>query len=239
MRNIKTLLFYCMLSVLLIISNSIRAQDASTCGNAPPVANETLKGDIRGKAELLSKFIGGSELSGKIETTRTEIFSKYPEAETSRWNAFFQFQVCVLVMSDKSKTQAQKLDALKETQREFSKPIVKKVTVVIRSGKKWIDNQAFGPVDGSLGNIQIKIDGKLLVKHSLDQPFGSHKLALTIGDHDFEFIGKIYGMHNSAILKDNCIGTFTVDEPSTFAPFIVIERNELDGKFVSCSLDPT
>lgn len=230
---------FSILSFLFLMATSALGQDSSLCGTPPPVADESLKGQIKGKAQLLTKYFGGAELTGQIETSRTEIFSKYPSAEESRWNSFFQYQVCMLIMLDKSTTNAHKLNALKDVQREFRKPVVKTATVVIRSGNKFIDNRRFGRVDGSLGSIELRVDDGLVTKAALDKPFGSHKLTLTHGEHSFEFRAKIYGAgSNGAILKDNCQGTFSVGESGTFEPYIVIEAVGSEGGFVSCSLDP-
>lgn len=228
-----------ILSFLSLVATHALGQDSSICGTPPPVADESLKGQIKGKAQLLTKYLGGAELTGQVETSRTEIFSKYPDAEESRWNSFFQYQVCMLIMLDKSTTSAQKLNSLKEIQREFRKPVVKTSTIIIRSSDKFIDNRRFGRVDGSLGSIELRVDEKLVTKAALDKPFGSHKLTLTHGEHSFEFRAKIYGAgSNGAILKDNCQGTFSVGESGTFEPYIVIEAVGLEGGFVSCSLDP-
>ena len=115
------LLVFSMLSFGLNIS-AIYAQH-SLCGDPPPVANETLKGEISGQAQLLTKFLGDTQLSGKIESSRAEIFSKYPDAEESRTNAFFEYQVCVLIMNDNNMSNKQKIEELKKVKREFGKPV--------------------------------------------------------------------------------------------------------------------
>lgn len=107
---------------LVAASSTVFAQH-SICGEPPPVSNTTLKGEISGKAQLLSKYIGDAQLGGNIQITRSEIFSKYPEAETSRGNAFFEYQVCVLVMDDKKMTTQEKLNELVKVRREFAKKI--------------------------------------------------------------------------------------------------------------------
>lgn len=107
--------------IFSIISTSAYSQ-AGQCGDPPPVQDETLKGEIAGKAQFLSRFLGDAALTGKIETARSEIFSKYPYGERS--NAYFQYQVCILLMQDTSMSTIQKLDELKKIQREFTKPIV-------------------------------------------------------------------------------------------------------------------
>jgi hypothetical protein len=111
---------------VLIIQPTIAVSQVELCGDPPPVANDELRGEIKGKAEFLSKFLGNAELSGNIQKSRTEIFSKYPEAERTRSNAYFEFQVCVLLMNDTKLTTTQKIEELKKIRREFSEPLGKK-----------------------------------------------------------------------------------------------------------------
>jgi hypothetical protein len=114
--------FIATLTVLLIVPVQGFAQEASVCGGPPPVANESLKGEILGKAQFLSKYLGDAQLGGKIETSRTEIFSKYPDAEKSRANAYYEYQVCVLLMNDRRMTTKEKLDELRKIRQLFQNP---------------------------------------------------------------------------------------------------------------------
>lgn len=95
------------------------AQDTD-CGDPPPVANEVLKGEIEGKAHLLSRFIGDASLSGQIEHSRTEIFSKYKANERS--DAFFEYMLCMLIMNDSEMTTREKIDELSIVRRQFERP---------------------------------------------------------------------------------------------------------------------
>ena len=114
-----------------------------------------------------------------------------------------------------------------------------KYNLTVRSNGPFIDNIKFGPVDGSISTIELLIDGKSLVKSELDEPFGSHSVQLTEGDHAFEFIAEIYGAgNNNAILKDNCSGSFTLTESVTMQPRVKFDRVQLDGVFRDCSLRP-
>jgi hypothetical protein len=115
---------FILIFILTILSFPLDSFADSICGDPPPVANESLKGEIQGKAQILSKYVGDAVLSGKIETSRKEIFSKYPEAEKTRANAYFEYQVCILVMNDKTLNNMQKLEELRKTRREFRKEIL-------------------------------------------------------------------------------------------------------------------
>jgi hypothetical protein len=108
--------------LFILMSWATVFSQADRCGEPPPVADESLEGAVKGEAQALSRWLGKAELGGQIQTSRKEIFSNYPEAEASRWNAYFQYQVCVLTMQDKSLTTPQKTSELTKIQREFSKP---------------------------------------------------------------------------------------------------------------------
>lgn len=105
----------------LVAPSSVYAQ-ASLCGDPPPVANEDLKAEIEGKAQILSRLLGDASLSGEIQTSRTEIFSKYKDDEQSRSNAYLEYQFCVLIFNDQDMSTKEKIEELKNIRREFSKP---------------------------------------------------------------------------------------------------------------------
>jgi hypothetical protein len=241
MKNKQVMMVSTILILNFLLVDVSRAQGTSVCGEAPPVANESLKGDIQGKAQLLTRYLGEAQLSGKIETSRTEIFSKYPDAELSRSNAYFEYQVCILIMTDSTKSASKKLEALKEVRREFNKPV--KVNIIIQRGNLAIyDNKEWGPVDGSLSFVELKIDDESVVENNLHDKFGSHKLQLSIGEHTFEFVAMIFGAgENGAIFRDTCQGTFDVTESGVFNPRVKFVRsgfNNSGGRIASCSLKP-
>ena len=103
---------------LLGTSNAALAQ-TELCGDPPPVADEALKGEIQGRAGVLTRLLGEVEIGGAIDNSRTEIFSKYPNAD-ERSDAYFEYQICVLLMQDDKLTTSQKIDELKKIRREFS-----------------------------------------------------------------------------------------------------------------------
>lgn len=96
------------------------AQDAGVCGEAPPVADEGLKGEIDAHVQALSKFLGDAQLEGKIEKSKREIFSHYPDAEKSRSNAYFEHMTCEVILSDKTLTTDQKLQEIVKMKKAFA-----------------------------------------------------------------------------------------------------------------------
>lgn len=118
---LKLSLVIAVVATMLFSISDVRA-DVTLCGDPPPVANETLKGEIEGRAQLLSRFLGAAELGGEIETARTEIFSKYANPD-ERSNAYFEYVFCVLLMSDEDMSTREKIEELKRIRQEFAKPI--------------------------------------------------------------------------------------------------------------------
>src|SRR4051794_7959622 len=81
------------LTLILFIIPVEASSQTSYCGDVPPVSDDVLKGVINGRAQFLSRFLGDAALAGEITTSRTEIFSKYKNAD-ERSNAYFEYQVC-------------------------------------------------------------------------------------------------------------------------------------------------
>jgi hypothetical protein len=91
----------------------------SLCGDPPPVKDEKIAGELQGKAQFLSKFLGDAALTGKVESVRTEIFSKYPNADKTWMSAYTQFQVCILLMSDTKMSTSDKISELMRVRNSF------------------------------------------------------------------------------------------------------------------------
>lgn len=120
------------LAIVLLGFPSIVQAQASLCGDPPPVSNKQIEADINGKAQILSKYIGDAALGGKIKESTTEIFSRYPDAgERSR--AYFEYQVCVIVMQDKEMSTDQKLEKLVNIRSIFNNiNLPSKNTIIVR-----------------------------------------------------------------------------------------------------------
>ena len=58
-----------------------------SCGDPPRVDDQRLKAEINGDVQVLSRRIGGAGLKSQLETARSDIFSKYPDADEARSNA--------------------------------------------------------------------------------------------------------------------------------------------------------
>jgi hypothetical protein len=222
-----------------LITSAASAQ-SSVCGDPPPVANESLEGEIKGKAQLVTKFLGDAELAGKIKSSRSEIFSKYPNAEQSRANAYFEYQVCVLLMNDTQMSTKEKLNELQKIKREFGKPVSRAYPVILSARYPWIDNREIGVVRASVSSIQILIGDKTVVNHSLDEPAKDHEILLEPGSYSYSFIADV--TFRDGVVDDTCRGTVTISGPATFSPWIVFYKrtagNEVRGFIRECKLRP-
>lgn len=112
-----------IIAFALPLYSSVASAETSVCGPPPVVADEKLKGEIEGQAELVLKFLGNARLSGNIQKARKDVFSNYPNADKLRTDTFFQYQFCLLLMKDDSLNDKQKREELKKMQREFFKPV--------------------------------------------------------------------------------------------------------------------
>ncbi|HHC6556648.1 TPA: hypothetical protein ACN36H_003142 [Vibrio parahaemolyticus] len=111
---------FLLLAIVIVFSPASFAEPmAYLCGDPPPVDSSSLKGELNGKASFLSRFIGDAELKGKIETSREDVFSKYPNADKLVVDHYLLFQTCVIIMNDTSLDTSQKLEELRKTRREF------------------------------------------------------------------------------------------------------------------------
>ena len=85
------------------------AQADSQCGEAPRVTDDVLKADFKGKAQALSGLIGKVDLEARIEAAQTDVFSKYPNADKVRAQAYFAYVFCTTVLVDPTLSAEQKV----------------------------------------------------------------------------------------------------------------------------------
>jgi hypothetical protein len=100
------------------------AQEPPKCGKAPEFdirqeSTEKLKGDLKGKAQALTKFLGSAELAGKIESERKELYRTSDKSDAARQDAYLAYMFCTIITEDTTLTPLEKIKAI----REFRKPI--------------------------------------------------------------------------------------------------------------------
>lgn len=120
--SVATHLF--VLSVLLASTCVSHADVSSDCGEPPRVDDTSLEADVKGKANLLSKYIGDTELSGKLNLERKDIFSKYKDDRATRADALLYYQICAIIDKDPKLSSTDKVKILIDTRKQFeSKPV--------------------------------------------------------------------------------------------------------------------
>ena len=75
-----------------------KAQHAM-CGNPPEWdiksrEADTLKGDLQGKAQVLTKLLGSANLSGQIQSERETIYKNSDQSEARRQDAYLAYVFC-------------------------------------------------------------------------------------------------------------------------------------------------
>jgi hypothetical protein len=105
------------------IAWSVFAHAQPSCGDPPRVDDQTLKGELEGRAKFLSSLVGDANLKGQVETARTDIFSKYPNAGATRSDAYLQYMFCSFVLSDPKLSAQEKLRAILEFRQATAQPV--------------------------------------------------------------------------------------------------------------------
>lgn len=227
--------------VILAISVFLGEAQAQSvdCGEAPPLSDQTMSGQLSGRAQALSRYLGTGELSGQIQRQRTEALTRYPDAERTRANATLEYQVCVMLQQDRRMSTQEKIRTLIEIQREFRRPVVQNYRVIVRADQRWIDNTRLGRVDGNSSEISLKISGNTIFTSPLNQPTRSESITLPEGEHEFEFVAELEVNDGLIGVRDRCLGIIRVSSSMTVRPFVSFHRVSFDtGAFDRCELRP-
>jgi hypothetical protein len=77
---------------------SFSASAESYCGDAPkdiPVAaQDQIKGDVEGKAQLLTKMLGSAQINGTVEASRTELYEEHKNVDQHQIDMYFMWVSC-------------------------------------------------------------------------------------------------------------------------------------------------
>jgi hypothetical protein len=114
-----------MRRIFLVLAMAVMAVSpthAQQCGDPPRVDDQSLKGELEGKAKLLTGWIGDAGLKGQIETARTDILSKYPDAAKLHSDTYLLYMFCTFVLADPKLAAPERLRAIEEFQQSISKP---------------------------------------------------------------------------------------------------------------------
>lgn len=110
--------------VVFSLTYGVPASARDVCGDPPPAQfretnNEAIKGDLTGKANLLTRFIGDAELGGKIDATRNEVFAEYKDANAAYMDRYLVYMFCHVLFDPANKQSTEeKLKAIREYGRQ-------------------------------------------------------------------------------------------------------------------------
>ena len=110
---------------LFFAAPTVQAQvQDSACGPAPAIptvlqTDKSIKGQLQGQADFLSKFVGKAELNGEVEAARKQLYQSSDQFFAAQKDAYLSYIFCLLIMPDKSLSTDQKLKAL----NTFREPI--------------------------------------------------------------------------------------------------------------------
>lgn len=236
----RTLRLHTLAIAALASSPSIGlAQDLDSAARALDLISKfaaSICNDVAAKGSSSSVELSGSakaevnKLVKQLADLKVEGAAKYQAAE---YEGVLQKDLAVALKDSASCKQK----VFQDLNDKLLPKQAQKVSVVIRSDRAFIDNRKFGQIDGS-STLELKVNGKTVTRRDLDRPFGSHQLALPIGEHSFEFIANIVGGgSNDAELKDNCVGNFSVTQSVELRPLLVFEKRYNVGVFAKCTLE--
>jgi hypothetical protein len=117
MRKLLPLAVATTFSALLALSRSLHAQEQSICGQPPSLPTtaqneESIKGQLQGQADFLSKLVGKAELSGQVEAARKQIYQSSDQFLAAQKDAYLAYVFCILITQDKSLSTEAKLKAV-------------------------------------------------------------------------------------------------------------------------------
>jgi hypothetical protein len=95
---------------LIILFCAEHAKAEILCGAPPPISDQTFKADAEAEANFLKKMVGAVAFKAEVENKTTEIFSKYPNGTYQ--DAYFMYMFCQLLLTDRTMSTRDKLDAL-------------------------------------------------------------------------------------------------------------------------------
>jgi hypothetical protein len=98
---------------------------AQQCGEPPVVSDKSVKAELDGQAKLLYGKVGDVGLKGDFETARTDVLSKYPNADRVRNDTYMLYQICIAISGDGKLTGPEKVQLLLQVQKAMNSPTVR------------------------------------------------------------------------------------------------------------------
>jgi hypothetical protein len=108
---------------LLVLIADLPAWAQVSCGDPPkdvPVyIQEQLKGDAEGKAQALTRVLGGLEIKGSVDASRTELYEQHRNLDQHQIDMYFMWVSCQAIMADRTLTTADKLKMWTQVRSAF------------------------------------------------------------------------------------------------------------------------
>jgi len=137
---------------------------ANLCGESPLLRDERLKGELDSKASVLSRFVGDLRFKGQVEIEKSEVLSRYPNADKLMVNQYYMYQVCILIMSDARMGTEKKFELLTNAREAIFNPSAER--------KTWLTPESLKlSVDGFYINRNAEYNGVL--NFSIDNRSGN------------------------------------------------------------------
>ena len=115
-------------------ANCAQGQAKLSCGAPPELQTkaqdtEKIKGDLQGKAQLLSRFVGDASLSGKIEQEKISIYQSADTVSAAQQIAYVYYIFCSIILPDTTLSTPDKIKALTDFQDKMREPSKSGTTV--------------------------------------------------------------------------------------------------------------
>jgi hypothetical protein len=123
-----------IVALVAVYSDHAFAQ-GGMCGDAPAMTDQKLKGELDSKATALLGYLGDMKFKGQVEFEKTDVLTRYPNADKLRLNQYFMYQVCILIMSDSRMSTEKKFELLTNARESIFNPSSERTN--------WLTPQSF------------------------------------------------------------------------------------------------
>jgi hypothetical protein len=120
----KKIMLVKMLLPLPFILLSFEVAAQVSCGDPPrdiPIdVQREIKGDVEGKAQLFTKLLGDTQLTGKIQESKRDLYEKHQNVDKSQIDRYTIWVSCQNIMSDKKLSTSEKSQLFLEVYRQLT-----------------------------------------------------------------------------------------------------------------------
>ena len=99
---------------------------AIECGgqpeNVPSSIQQSLSGDVEGKAQAFTKLLGDASLKGKVDASKAEIYQKYQNLDKSQIDKYMIWISCQTINEDRMLKSSEKLELFMNVYKAIETP---------------------------------------------------------------------------------------------------------------------